>query len=402
MATATAVQVRQPRTAAPTRAFARLESVDLLRGAVMVLMVLDHVRAFFSGAWVRAGDVSQTTAPLFLTRWITHFCAPAFVFLAGTGVFLAATRGKPRGELSRFLVLRGFWLVLLELTVVRFGMVFNLDYHYIPAGVLWAIGWSMVILAGLIWLPMRSIVVFAIVLIAGHNLLDGIEPEMFGRFGWVWKVLHEKGSIRLWRGVHLKVIYPLIPWAGVMAAGYVTGAIFALERRRRRPLLCFTGLSLIGAFVVLRAWNHYGDPDPWSIQRNPLFTAFSFLACEKYPPSLLFLLMTLGPVILALGLLDRTWGPAGQRLVMLGRVPLFFYLVQWPLVHALALIVAILNGQPYHWLFASRPFRNPPGSGFGLPIVYGMWVVAILLLYPACRWFADLKRRRKDAWLRYF
>ena len=405
MATATLplipIQVKRPRAVVSAGIPARLESVDLTRGMAMVLMVLDHVREFFSDARFSPMDLARTSPGLFLTRWITHFCAPAFVFLAGTGVFLAATRGKTRPELLRFLLTRGFWLIFLELTVVRFGMTFNLDYRYIPAGVLWAIGWSMVLLAGLIWFPKPLVLGFGVVLIAGHNLLDDIEPEAFGRLGWLWKVLHEQGGIRLFKGHTLKVLYPLIPWAGVMAAGYTFGPIFTLEPRRRRHWLLVTGLSLIGAFVALRALNVYGNPTPWSVQKSPLFTAFSFLACKKYPPSLDFLLMTLGPIILALGLLDRTWGPVGRRLILLGRVPLFFYLLQWPLVHALAVILALMTGGPCGWLFASRPFKNPPDYGYGLSVVYGMWVVSTLLLYGACRWFADLKRRRKDAWLRY-
>jgi len=404
MATVTAAQtqVKRPRVHAPVATPARLESVDLLRGAVMVLMVLDHVREYVTNAQFAPMDLAHTTPMHYLTRWITSFCAPAFVFLAGTGVFLASTRGKSRPELTRFLLTRGLWMIFLEVTLVRFGMTFNLDYHYIPAGVLWAIGWSMVILAGLIRLPKPFAAVFGVALIAGHNLLDDIEPGSFGHLGWLWKVLHEQGGIRLFRGVHLKGLYPLIPWVGVMAAGYAFGPVFTREPGRRRRVLIVTGLSMIGAFLALRALNVYGNPTPWAVQRSPLFTVFSFLACKKYPPSLLFLLMTLGTVLLALGLLDRTWGPMGRRLVMLGRVPLFFYLLQWPLVHALAVILSVATGQPTGWLFASRPFRNPPGTGFDLPVVYATWVVAILLLYPACRWFADLKRRRNDAWLRYF
>jgi len=383
----------------------RLESVDLVRGGVMVLMILDHVRDYFSDKRLSPVDLAETTAPLFLTRWLTHFCAPAFVFLAGTGVCLAATRGKSRPELSRFLVTRGLWLVFLELTVVRFGMTFTLDYRYIPAGVLWSIGWSMVVLAGLIYLPMRAVAAFGVLVIAGHNLLDGIGPEAFGRFGWAWKVLHEQGSIALGPHATLHVLYPLIPWVGVMAAGYAFGEFLLLDLRRRQQLLFVLGTCLVGGFVTLRALNLYGDPDPWSTQKDALFTAFSFLDCKKYPPSLLFLMMTLGPLILALAALDRESkaGPIGRALITLGRVPLFYYLLQWTLIHAMALAVALATGQPARWLVASEPFDSPPGAGYGLPMVYLMWAISVVLLYPACRWFGDLKRRRKDlAWLSYF
>ncbi len=396
------IQDKRPRTTAHPRTPARIESVDLVRGLVMVLMVLDHVREYFADERIGPMDLTRTTAALFLTRWITHFCAPAFVFLAGAGVFLAATRGKTRPELARFLVLRGFWLILLEVTVVRLGMTFNLDYRYIPAGVLWAIGWSMVILAGLIGLPRPFVLGIGVGLIAGHNLLDHIQPEAFGRLGWLWKVLHEQGGIKLFKGHTLRVLYPLIPWVGVMATGYAFGPIFALEPRRRRRVLLATGLALIGTFVAVRGLNMYGNPSPWSVQKSPLFTAFSFVACKKYPPSLDFLLMTLGPIILALGLFDRTWGPGGKRLILLGRVPLFFYLLQWPLVHSLAVILALITGEPCRWLFASRPFKNPPGFGYDLPVVYGMWIISTLLLYGACGWFADRKRTHPHSWVRYF
>ncbi len=383
----------------------RLESVDLVRGGVMVLMILDHVRDYFSDKRLSPVDLSETTASLFLTRWLTHFCAPAFVFLAGTGVCLAATRGKSRPDLSRFLWTRGLWLVVLELTVVRFGMTFTLDYRYVPAGVLWVIGWSMVILSGLIYLPMRVVAALGVLMIAGHNLFDGIEPGAFGRFGWVWKVLHKQGRIALSPHATLHVLYPLIPWVGVMAAGYAFGEFLLLNLRRRQQLLFVLGTSLVGGFLTLRALNLYGDSEPWSYQKGALFTAFSFLDCKKYPPSLLFLLMTLGPLILALAALDRESkaGPLGRSLITLGRVPLFYYLLQWILIHAMALILALATGQPARWLVASEPFHSPPGAGYGLPMVYLMWGVSVVLLYPACRWFADLKRRRKDlAWLSYF
>ena len=389
----------------PAKSPPRLESVDLLRGAVMVLMILDHVRDFFTDPIRSPIALDETTPPVFLTRWITHFCAPAFVFLAGTGVCLASSRGKSRPELSRFLVTRGLWLVFLELTVVRFGLTFNLDFQYLPAGVLWAIGWSMVALAGLIYLPMPVVAALGVLTMAGHDLLNGIEPESFGRFGWVWKVLHEQGSIALTGRFHLHILYPLIPWVGVMAAGYAFGDFLLRDHRRRQQLLFVLGTCLVGGFVTLRAINLYGDPDPWKYRSSPLFTAFSFVDCNKYPPSLLFLMMTLGPVILALAALDRDRkaGLLGRALITLGRVPLFYYLLQWIVIHALALVVALAVGRPIGWLVASEPLTRPEGSGYGLPTVYLMWAISLLLLYPACWWFADYKKRHRDlAWLSYF
>jgi uncharacterized membrane protein len=390
-----------PRDLAPRKASPpRIDSVDLLRGLVMVVMVLDHTRDYFTNAMLSPMDLETTTPGLFMTRWITHFCAPVFVFLAGTGVFLAATRGKTRPQLARFLLTRGLWLIFLDVTVVRLAITFNLDYQYIPLGVLWAIGASMLGLAVLIFLPISMVAAVGLTLIAGHNLLDGIESSQFGRFAWVWRVLHDRGHIGL-DGFDIFVIYPLIPWVGVMATGFAFGQVVQLRPQRRRRRLILLGLSLIGAFVALRAINVYGDPEPWSYQSTSLFTVLSFLDTNKYPPSLLYLLMTLGPAILALGLLDRGLGALGRPLLTLGRAPLFFYLLQWAMAHALALAVAILQGRPYHWLLASEPFHTPPHWGYSLPVVYLMWGVALLLLYPPSRWFADLKRRRKDPWMSY-
>jgi uncharacterized membrane protein len=380
----------------------RLESVDALRGLVMVLMVLDHVREFFGDFSRDPTDLATTTLPLFLTRWITHFCAPVFVFLAGTGAYLAGARGKSRASLSRYLWTRGLWLVLLELTLVRWGMTFRPDSRHLLAVVLWTIGWSMVVLAALVHLPTRVVGVFGVAMIAGHNLMDRIDADTLGPFAPLWHVLHQPGGIELPGGWDLFVLYPLVPWAGVMAAGYAFGAIVRRPDDERRRALLRMGLGLTAAFVLVRALNRYGDPRPWSLQERPAFTLLSFLNCTKYPPSLAFLLMTLGPAITLLGLIDRGVGAMGRPLVVLGRVPLFYYVLQWPVIHGLALLVAMLRGQPIGWLFnEGGPPQAPPESVFGLPGIYAMGIVTLLILYPACAWFAGLKRRRKDAWLSY-
>ena len=252
---------------------------------------------------------------------------------------------------------------------------------------------------------MRVVAAFGIVVIAGHNLLDRIEPEQFGRLGWAWKVLHEQGSIALSGRFTLHILYPLIPWVGVMAAGYAFGAFMLRDLRRRQQLLFVLGTCLIGGFVTIRALNIYGDPERWMEQKTPLFTAFSFLDCSKYPPSLLFLMMTLGPLILALAALDgpKPAGPIGRALIAMGRVPLFFYLLQWPLIHALAIVAALATGRPTGWLLSGEVEQGPPGSGFGLPMIYLTWAIALAMLYPACRWFAGYKSRHRDKiWLSYF
>lgn len=380
----------------------RLVSVDLLRGLVMIVMVLDHVREFFGEVRLDPTDLSRTTVPLFLTRWVTHFCAPVFVLLAGTGAYLARGRFESRRGLAAFLLTRGLWLIVLEITVARFGLTFDPTFQFIPLVVLWAIGLSMVVLSALVFLPTPAIAAFGVVLIAGHNLLDGFGAEPDGIGGILWRVLHVPGPLGSVSGRTVFCLYPLVPWVGVMAAGYALGAVFRMEGRRRRVVLLGLGLAMSAAFVVLRTTNVYGDPRPWSMQKDLAFTALSFLNCAKYPPSLLFLLMTLGPALVALALLERGAGWVGRRAVTLGRVPLFFYLLQWYVLHVAALLVAWASGEPSAWLLGKGPFDAPPGYGHSLPFIYAMWAVILLLLYPPSAWFAGLKRRSRATWLSYF
>ena len=379
----------------------RLASVDLLRGSVMVLMVLDHVRDYLVDARVDPTNLATTTPALFFTRWITHFCAPTFIFLAGASAFLAGTRGKTRGQLSLFLVQRGLWLILLEQTWVSFCLTFTMP-KVILAMILWAIGWSMIALAGLIYLPRAAVGAIGVGLIACHNLFDGVQVEGSGVGSLLWRLLHQPGFLPLGGGVSILEGYPLIPWIGVMAVGYAFGPLLLLPPDRRRTILLGLGVGLTMGFVVLRPMNVYGDSRPWSVQANPLFTVMSFLNCQKYPPSLLFLLMTLGPAIVALAWLDRLPGSLAGPLATFGRVPLFLFLLQWPVVHGLGVAVAALRGQPVGWLFETAPFQSPEGYNNSLATVYLCWVIALAILYPPCRWFADVKRRRRDPWLSYF
>ena len=378
----------------------RIESVDLLRGLVMVVMVLDHTRDYFMNLQVNATDLDRTTPALFLTRWITHFCAPTFMFLAGVGASLAGSYGMSRPGLARFLLARGLWLVVLDVTVVCYLLFFTVP-NALVAGVLWAIGWSMVALAGLVFLPRWLVGAIGVAMIAGHNVFDVFQTEGVGTRSVIWHILHQQGFLTMPGGFVLFVLYPLIPWIGVMAAGYSFGPVLRLPPERRRPILIGTGLALTLAFVALRATNLYGDPRPWTPQASPTLTVLSFLNCNKYPPSLLFLLMTLGPAITALGLLDRPSGRIGGPLLTIGRVPLFFYLLQWPVAHGLAVLVATLRGQPTGWMFRFPPFQSPPEYGAGLVEVYLIWLVVLALLYAPCRWFAEVKRRHRWWWLSY-
>jgi len=380
----------------------RLTSVDLLRGLVMVLMALDHVRDYFTNVRFYPLDLAQTWPSLFMTRWITHFCAPTFVFLAGTGAFLAGTRGRSRPELSRFLLTRGLWLILLELTVVRFGWLFNLDYSLMIGQVIWALGWSMVALSGLVFLPITWVTVIGVGMILLHNAFDAVTPSQFGGLAWIWTVLHEGGTVEVFPGAVLEIAYPLVPWIGVMAAGYGFGVVFQRDGTERRKMLLRIGVGMTVAFVVLRATNLYGDPRPWTDQKDFLFTIFDFIHCQKYPPSLLFLLMTLGPAIASLALLERAQGKVAEFFIVFGRVPLFYYILHIPLIHALALIAASATGYGIDFMLVNAPpWEWPQGYGFDLPVVYLMWVVVIVSLYPACRWFAGVKRKSKNPLLSY-
>jgi uncharacterized membrane protein len=405
---------------ASTPARARLESIDVVRGAVMVLMALDHTRDFVHNVAFRFDptDLTQTTTVLFLTRWVTHFCAPTFVFLAGVAAYLQRARGATTAELSRFLFTRGLWLVVLEFTAVRIGTWFNLDYTFLGVmQVIWVIGVSMVTLAGLVHLPITATATFGIGMIVLHNLLDGIRvtswqgpgspvPDAADR---LWMILHQGNEffpLFTWPGPVVFLIYPLVPWIGVMAAGYAFGRVYDLDAARRRRILTLTGTAFVLAFIVVRATNIYGDPAPWRPQPTALFTLLSFVNTTKYPPSLLFLLMTLGPMLLVLAWLEpkRMEHRAARALVTFGRVPLFFYLLQWPLAHALAIGISLLAGKDVAYYFMSPPAfftAAPPDSGFELWTVYVCWVIVVSVLYVLCTWYADVKRRHPASLLRY-
>jgi uncharacterized membrane protein len=373
----------------------RLDSIDLLRGLVMVLMALDHVRDYFTELRFDPVDLSQTYPALFVTRWITHFCAPTFVLLAGTSAWFVSQR-RDRASLSRFLLSRGLWLIALEFTVVNFAWTFDATYRAgLGVQVIWAIGCSMVVLSVLVRLPVAVVGAFGLLMIFGHNAFDGIKPEAFGAWAPLWTILHVQGPTPF-----MFVAYPLIPWIGVMAAGYALGSVYALPEARRRRTLVLLGAGAIGLFVVLRGLNVYGDLVPWSTQATPTLNAMAFMNLTKYPPSLLYLLATLGPALLALVAFEHARGPAARFLVTIGRVPLFFYVLHIALAHLLAGLAALALGFGPE-ILTNPPWQYSPGWGFGLLGVYGIWIAVVFALYPACRWFAGIKARRRDWWLSY-
>ena len=380
----------------------RIRSIDMLRGLVMILMALDHTREFFSSANFNPADLALTTPGLFFTRWITHICAPVFVFLAGTSAYLYGMRAGSKKGLSNYLLTRGLLLIVLEFTIVKWGWQFSLHYSVLWVQVIWVLGVSMIVLAWLINLPVKRIMIFGIAMILLHNLVDGINAEDFGSLKWLWLLIHQKGTVSVAGKGLFQVVYPLVPWVGVMAVGYGFGETFLKEAHERKKYLLQIGLAISILFLVVRGINIYGDPHPWSQQKNLTFTIMSFLNCEKYPPSLSFMLMTLGPAITLLGVFEGVRGWKKKFLLPFGRTPLFFYLIHIPLIHLLS--VLFTSKPALDSTFIYRGYEHtalPTGYGFDLPVIYLIWIIVVLGLYPLSKWYAELKSQRKYKWLSY-
>jgi uncharacterized membrane protein len=368
----------------------RNQSIDWLRGLVMIVMALDHTRDFV-GPTV---DLATAGPALFFTRWITHYCAPVFVLLAGTAAYLHGRRLPSTAALSRYLLSRGLWLIVVEVVFVRAAVLFYLGPSALILQVIWAIGASMVVLAGLVWLPRPALVAVALVTIGGHNLLDGIDADRLGAQRWLWLLLHQPGPLVPFPGARWFLVYPVVPWFAVMGAGYALGPWMTLPQAERRARVLRLGLALIAGFAVLRASGLYGDPHPWDPARGVL----GFLDCAKYPPSLLFLAMTLGPALVLLALMDRPLGPWGERVSVYGRVPLFYYLLHFFLIH----VIAIAMAWPMLGRDALTHVYMPEGNlDYSLPVVYAVWIAVVLALYVPSRWFAGVKRRSQAAWMSY-
>jgi len=383
----------------PVSGSSRIAGIDVLRGAVMVLMALDHVRDYVTELRFTPENLARGSAALFATRWVTHFCAPAFFLLAGLGIGISRQRETPAGALSRYLVGRGLWLLVLELIITPIGWRFSFDLLPAFALVLWALGWSMILMAALIHMPNSVLAALSILLIAGHNLFDLVQPQSLGRFGGWWIVLHGPGFAI---PNVLLIGYPLVPWIAVMALGYTLAVFYQWDSARRRKYLMVMGTGAVLLFVALRAFNAYGNTFPWTPQRTPSLTVASFLNLRKYPPSLQFLLMTLGPTFIALALAERARGAFAHWLSVYGRVPLFFYVVHIFVAHALAVLLAFVQSGEWRRIpIITAPESLPDWYGIGLPGVYVAWMIVVLLLYYPCRWFARLKGTRTDWWLRY-
>jgi len=386
----------------------RIESIDLLRGAVMIIMALDHVRDYFhKDAFVfDPTDLGKTSGILFFTRWITHFCAPIFVFLAGVSARLNSY-GKSRAELSFFLFTRGIWLMVAEILIVTLEWTFNPHYSVLILQVIWAIGASMVILALLIRLPMRLILLIGLLLVFGHNLLDTTHVPGNTGGAFFWSLLHDRKVFHVGDLVIL-VGYPILPWLGIMVLGYCAGNLYSRDYDpvKRKKTLAWMGLGAIALFVIVRAINIYGDPSHWVARERPVLTLLSFLNTTKYPPSLLYILMTIGPALIFLAYGEVTLNAFTGKIAVFGRVPMFYYILHIVLIHALAILAAVLTG--YKWtdmVLASWVTDSPQlkGYGFSLSFVYLLWIVMILVLYPFCKWYDQYKRSHREKWwLSYF
>jgi uncharacterized membrane protein len=406
------VQFTVPPTRGGDKPTTRLDSVDMLRGIIMVVMSLDHLREFLTYIPFTPEDLSRTWPALFFTRWITHFCAPLFFFLAGTGAYLRRTRGRSSAEISHFLWTRGLWLVALELTVLGFGWTFR---PWFFAGVIWDLGLCMVLMAAIVRMPFKVVAGFGVGMVLLHNLLDNIQPQSFGKLGWLWQFVHAPGFLPIApeRGL-LIVLYVLVPWVGVMASGYALGAVMNMAPDRRRRVLVMIGTAVVALFLVLRATNIYGNPvntpfpggGKFEMQASVSKTVMAFLNVEKYPPSLQFLLMTLGPGILALAAFDRlrAEGNAFARIaVIFGRVPLFYYVIHIYAAHLIAIGAALAFRQPVARILKGGFMFNPPepGYGHGLAFIYTVWILMNVALYFPCRWYAEYKRTHRQWWLSY-
>ena len=387
----------------------RHTTIDAVRGIAMIVMALDHVRDFMhADAMAFApGDLSRTSVATFFTRWITHFCAPAFLFIAGLSAQRRLANQGAAGGVALFLATRGLWLILLELTVFRFILDFRLfGGDPLLVLVLSALGLCMLVLAPLVAvLSARAIGAIGLVIILLHNLLDPLQAAHWGALAPLWLLLHQPGAFDV-AGQVVVVGYPMLPWFGVLAVGFAAGALYDASAAKRRQVLVAAGVLSLVAFVVLRAANAYGDPVPWSVQATPAFTALSFLGTTKYPPSLLFLLMTLGPVLLGLAWFERYPLSAGHPLAVIGRVPLFYYLAHFLLAHLVASCLAVARYHDVGMAFFSGPLPSLGGSreafpqdmGWPLGVVYLAWCAVVLALYPACVWFDRFKRRHRNAW----
>jgi uncharacterized membrane protein len=386
----------------------RIQSIDLLRGIIMIIMALDHTRDFFHVKGLTGDPLNENTTDvaLYATRWITHFCAPTFVFLSGLSAWLQAQR-KSKKELSFFLVTRGLWLIIVDLFIMSFAFTADIHYSVFILETLWSIGAGMIVLGLMIWLPFYMILATGIIITLGHNMLDFMERAGDAPAGLWYKILHQQTFYPLGSGHSLFLLYPTLSWIGLILLGYCCGKLFThADEAGRKKILIWTGVSAIILFLVLRYINKYGDPRPWIGQDNTLKNFFVFMNVEKYPPSLLFLCATIGPMLIVLSLLGKAKGWFVNFASVIGRVPLFYFVVHFFILHAVQIITYFIRGHSFEEGYKGDP-RVPfkfaaPGEGFNLFITYLVWIAAVFLMYLLCKQYDRYKQANKqNKWLSY-
>jgi uncharacterized membrane protein len=385
-----------------------VQSIDILRGIIMLIMAIDHTREYFHLGAITSDptNLATTTPIIFFTRWITHFCAPTFVFLSGLSAYLAGMR-RTKGELSGFLIKRGLWLVFVEVAIITLALSLNPLYNGIALQVIWAIGVSMILLGLLVRLPSRVIGIIGILIIVGHDLLNNIKLAPNGTEDVLMKLFFTaRGSLFFLDKTHVVfALYAVIPWTGVMLLGYAFGSLYQTKYRPvdRKVLLVYASLLLFLVFMALRLVNTYGDPAPWSAQKNGVFTFMSFINVSKYPPSLMYTLLTLSGALLVLALTEKSAGKLAEFFKVYGSVPFFYYVLHFYLIRILTVVIFFLQGfKTSQIITPNSPFLfTPPGFGFNLGIVYLLWLAIILSLYYPCKWFSNYKKTHKQWWLSY-
>jgi uncharacterized membrane protein len=385
----------------------RIESIDILRGLVMLIMAIDHTRDYFHFGHPEPNDLAVTTPMLFFTRWITHFCAPTFVFLSGVSAYLAGTR-RTKGQMSAFLIKRGLWLIAIELVVITFAIRLDPSFRVLILQVIWAIGGSMVLLGLLVWLPLPWIGIIGAIIFFGHNVFDlanvsAVNDTMLGKL----LLSGHRGQYLPLGADHILVIsYSLLPWTGVMIIGYVFGSLYkkSADAVKRRKILLNTGLAMLALFFVFRYFNIYGDPSPWSAQKSTALSIVSFFNVTKYPVSLLYSCMTLGVAMVLLSVLENVANRFTKMLIIYGNVPFFFYICHWYLIKLINILVFFVSGYTSSQIVSPDPtikFFQPEGFGFNLFGVYIVWFCVITALYLPCRWYYNYKRTHTQWWLSY-
>lgn len=386
----------------------RIQSIDILRGAAMLIMAIDHVRDFFhvTAFTDSPTNLATTTPQLFFTRWITHFCAPIFVFLSGTSAFLAGQK-RTEKELSSFLIKRGLWLVLVENVIMTLAFTFNPLYNLFIWQVIWAIGWSMILLGLLVRTSIKIIIALGFVLVFGHDVIDYMQIPQQGAEHVLMSILFTAfgTQLKLNQTHFIFDLYAIIPWAGVMFLGYGFGKFYKqdFDAAQRKKIVLITGIAVTVFFVVIRSINMYGDPSHWSTQKNGLYTFLSFLNTSKYPPSLCYIAMTIGPALIFLSLIETVQNRFVNILSMYGRVPFFYYVLHFFLIHILCVTIFFATGHTSKDIVdMNTPFLfRPQHYGFNLPIVYAIWLFVILVLYKPCRWFDEFRKSHRQWWLSY-